>query len=59
MNIYGVLDSNSCHIDVSTTERGAKCYATRHGYTSVSVRHNCGNCVTILAFKALGKWCQL
>lgn len=38
MKIYGVLDSNNCHTDVSLSERGAKRYATLHGYTEVSYR---------------------
>ena len=40
-NIYGVL-SNGVHIDVSNTEKGAKQYATRNGYDTISIRYNCG-----------------
>ena len=56
MNIYGVLDTNDCHIDTSKTERGAKNYATRHGYNTVSIRYNCGYNVSILFTKVEGKW---
>jgi len=41
MNIYGVLEDGA-HIDVSKTERGAKCYATRNGFDTVTIRYNCG-----------------
>lgn len=37
-HIWGVLDSNDCLIDVSNTERGAKNYATRHGYIRIGYR---------------------
>lgn len=56
MNTYGVLDRNDCHTDVSNTLRGAKCYATRHGYSTVSVRYGCGYDVSPLAFRANGRW---
>ena len=54
-NVYGVVD-NGIHIDVSNTERGAKCYATRHGFSIVSVRVNCGYFVAIIAERVNGKW---
>ena len=56
MNTYGVLDSNNCHIDVSKTERGAKNYATRHGYKTVSIRYNSGYNVVVVAEKIYNKW---
>lgn len=56
MKIYGVLDKNDCHIDVSRTEKGAKRYATSHGYNKVSVRYNSGYIVEIVAEKIDGKW---
>ena len=55
-NIYGVIDSNSIHTDVSNTERGAKIYATKHGYNKVSIRFNCGYNVAVLAEKVNNKW---
>jgi len=56
MKTYGILDSNDCHIDVSRTEKGAKRYATNHGYNKVSVRYNSGYIVEIVAEKIDGKW---
>lgn len=38
MRIYGVLDKNNCHVDISTSERGTKRYATLNGYDVVSYR---------------------
>lgn len=58
-NIYGVLDSNNCHIDVSKTEKGAKNYATRHGYGKVSIRYNCGYTVRVVAEKVGGRWVEV
>jgi len=54
---YGVINKNGEHIDVSMTERGAKMYATRHGYSKVSIRYNNGYVVKILAIKDnSGRW---
>lgn len=36
--IYGVIDSNNCLIDTSLTLRGAKIYATKHGYNKIGYR---------------------
>jgi hypothetical protein len=58
-NLYGILDSNDCHIDTSLTERGAKNYATRHGYNSVSVRFNAGYHVEVIAVKINNKWTKV
>ena len=55
-NIYGVIDSNGIHTDVSNTEKGAKNYATKHGYNKVSIRFNCGYNVAIIAEKVNNKW---
>lgn len=57
-NIYGVL-VDGVHIDVSKTERGAKQYATRHGYLTVTVRYNCGYIAAQIAHKYTGKWKQI
>lgn len=54
-NMYGVL-SNGVHIDVSKTEIGAKRYATKHGYLTVTVRYNCGYIAAEIAHKYGGKW---
>lgn len=59
MTIYGVVSSTGEHYDVSKTERGAKCFATRNGYTKVSVRHRGGLIAQILAVKSSGKWCKV
>ena len=59
MNTYGILDSQNCHIDVSRTEKGAKNYATRNGYKTVSIRYSCGYDVDIVATKRpSGKWAK-
>ena len=55
-NIYGVLDSNDCHVDVSDSEKGAKNYATRHGYDVVTIRYNCGYNAAKIAQKINNKW---
>lgn len=56
MNIYGVLDKNDCHLDVSTSLKGAKRFATNHGYKKVSIRYNSGYNVAILFEKVNNKW---
>jgi hypothetical protein len=58
-NTYGIIDSNDCHIDVSLSEKGAKNYATRHGYNKVSIRYNGGYIVKVLAYKVQSKWVSL
>jgi len=55
-NIYGVLDRNDCHIDVSLSLIGAKRVATKEGYSKVSCRYNSGYDVEILFQKVNGKW---
>jgi len=55
-HIYGILNDDNCHIDVSNTERGAKNYATRHGYTAVSRRFNCGYSVELVANHVDDAW---
>lgn len=57
MNIYGVVNKEGIHTDVAKTERGAKNYATRHGYSKVSIRYNSGYDVAIVAIKLnTGRW---
>jgi hypothetical protein len=56
MNIYGVLDRNDCHIDISPSLKGTKRVATKQGYSKVSIRYNCGYNITVLFQKINGKW---
>lgn len=54
--LYGVTH-NGVHTDVSSSEKGAKNYATRHGYTAVSRRNYMSGFVEIVAVKnESGKW---
>lgn len=54
--IYGILDSNDCHIDISYSLKGAKRYATNNRYKYVSARYSGGYNVQILFEKVNGKW---
>jgi len=56
MNTYGINSTTSGYIDVSNTERGAKNYATRHGYKEVYIRFNCGYNIALIATKQEKKW---
>lgn len=58
MNIYGVL-SNGVHIDVSKTLRGAKCFATRNNFLTVTCRFNCGYIAREVAHKYEGHWKEI
>ncbi len=53
---YGIAygKDDFLHVDVSKTERGAKMYATRNGYTKVTIR--VGYHAEIIAEKVNGKW---
>lgn len=51
--VYGVL-SNNVHVDVSTTLRGAKNFATRNEYIVVTKRIGYNACK--VAKKLNGKW---
>lgn len=55
-NTYGILTNDQVHIDVSNTERGAKNYATRHGYTTITIRYNGGYIASQIAYKENNKW---
>ena len=57
-NIYGVL-LNGVHIDTSKTERGAKNFATKNGYLTVTCRYNCGYIAHEIAHKYSGKWKEI
>ena len=54
ITIYGSTDNTNTHTDTSNTLLGAKQYATRHGYKTVSVR--IGYNVTLLEYKQNNKW---
>ena len=54
--VFGVLDDNRCHVDVSNSERGAKNYATRNGYDLITARYNGGYGVYMVAMKIANKW---
>jgi hypothetical protein len=56
IRIYGIIDNNGIFHDTSRTLRGAKCYATRHGYKSVGYRF--GYTVIPKSYKYNGKWSQ-
>jgi HJR/Mrr/RecB family endonuclease len=53
---YGVVNYRGEYTDVSSTERGAKNYATRHGYNEVYIRFNSGYCVSLVASKDGSRW---
>lgn len=55
-NIFGVVNSEGVHTDVSNSERGAKRYATLNGYSKVSIRYSGGYVVEIVAERINKKW---
>jgi len=57
ITVYGIVNKDGTHTDVSNTLHGAKCYATRNGYTTVSKR--VGYNVRLVAEKVNGKWKSL
>ena len=52
--IYGIVNRDGAHIDVSRSLLGAKQYATRHGYDEVSMR--IGYNSVVIARKIENKW---
>jgi len=58
-DIYGVINSDGCHIDVSRTLRVARAWAAKNGYDKVSVRFNCGYHVSIHSERTNGVWARL
>lgn len=52
--IYGILNSEGTHTDVSKTLRGAKNYATRNDYGVVTKRMEYN--AVVVAKKIDGKW---
>lgn len=55
-NTYGINSETRGYIDTSTTLKGAKNHATRHGYKEVYVRYNHGYSVQLVAVKQGNKW---
>ena len=53
---YGVNTKTNGYIDTSKTERGAKQYATIHGYDEIYKRFNNGYNLELIARKVAGKW---
>ena len=56
MVMFGVVNNNGEHIDVSNTLHGAKVTATRNQYNKVSERH--GYNVVRVWEKTNGKWIE-
>lgn len=54
--IYGVIGSDGGHIDTALTERGAKRYATIHGYAVVTRVHRVSLAVEVVAHKRGCRW---
>lgn len=52
--IYGIIDSNSCLIDISKSEIGTKRYATKNGYNLIGCR-NVNSYNAIITHKRIGK----
>lgn len=59
MKIYGVIDNDNVIHDVSKTEKGAKCYATLHGYNKVGYRPNGQYYGIPVAEKINNKWVNI
>lgn len=55
-NLWGVIDSKGTYIDVSKTQHGAKCYASRHGYKRIGCRFNGGYNIANVLVKVGKKW---
>jgi len=55
-NTYGVINEDGIYIDTSMTLRGAKRYATLHGFTRVGRRFDSGYHITEMAIKYNNKW---
>lgn len=55
-DIYGIVNAEGTHYDVSKTEKGAKNYASRHGYTRVTIRYNGGYVAVVISEKKGNRW---
>ncbi len=54
--MYGVLSNTGGYIETSKTERGAKCYATRHGYSRIGKRDTNHYLPVHIASRVNGAW---
>jgi hypothetical protein len=54
-DIYGVL-IDGVHVDVSRSLHGAKCYATRNNFLTVTIRYNAGYIAQQVAHRYKGYW---
>jgi len=57
-NTYGIVlhGVDNIYFDVSKTLKGAKRYATNHGYDKVGIRYNSGYHCSVVAIKVNNKW---
>ena len=53
---FGVLDIDQKHIEVSSSEIGAKYYAKRNGYAFVTVRRFGTEKIQIISRRLYNKW---
>jgi hypothetical protein len=58
MNIYGIVLKDS-HVDVSTSEKYTKKFATINGYRTITIRYNCGYIANKIFYKSGNKWIEL
>ena len=58
-NIYGVVDFNNTHTDISTSLHATKIYATKNGYANISCRSNGGYNAPIVYTKIKNKWVEI
>lgn len=57
--VFGVINRDGVLIDTSRTARGAKAYATRHGYDKIGARHVDHYYAQLIAEKRAGVWHDL
>jgi len=55
-DIYGIVDINNVHHDVSKSIKATKRYATINGYNKISIRYNLGYNTSIIFEKRGNKW---
>jgi hypothetical protein len=55
-NIYGVVNNEGVHIDVSNSLLGAKQYATKNKFNTVSIRYRGGYTAEKIFEKINNKW---
>jgi len=53
---YGSALESGAYFDSARTLKGAKNYATRHGFTAVYIRFNGGHVIELVSEKRAGKW---